>query len=263
MTALPVGPAMPTGSYTTVENCTRKPSLTVVTAYCDSNVTSAGQLRSPTFCDAMQAVMAAAKQQHQQHIADIESHLQEATEATQHAQASEAEVKLTAESLSKAVKADQAAATAAAKQTEAALQLLKKTLAAAAHDRAATTQQHTEKLRGFILSTVHQATSGWQDVSETARDARALLEGVSKEIHAGMQTASQLLEERLRRVEAAVASGSQNQTNRTSGGPIQLGQVTVPPSIHTATGICDSILLHPRHNKKLSRYHYTSAPYDC
>lgn len=198
--------------------------------------------------------MAAAKQQHQQHIADIESHLQEATEATQHAQASEAEVKLTAESLSKAVKADQAAASAAAKQTEAALQLLKDTLTAAAHDRAATTQQHTENLRGFILSTVHsavcRATSGWQDVSETARDARGLLEGVSEEFRTSMQTASQSLEERLRRVEAAIASGSQNQTNRTCAGPIQPGhnKATVPPSCYAPTAICNSTLLQPCHS---------------
>ena len=197
----------------------------------------------------MQAVMAAAKQQHQQHIADIESHLQEATEATQHAQASEAEVKLTAESLGKAVKADQAASKAAAKQTEAALQQLKDTLAAS-------TQQHTETLRGFILSTVHsavrQATAGWQDVSGTARDARGLLEEVSNEIHTSMQTASQLLEERLRCVEAAIASGSQ--TERACAGPTSLGhnQVTIQPLFHPPTAICNSILLQPCHTKSLS-----------
>ena len=169
--------------------------------------------------------MAAAKQQHQQHMADIESHLQEATEATQHAQASEAEVKATAESLGQAAKADQAAATAAVKQTEAALQLLRDTLAAAARDRTATTQQHIESLRGFILSMVHsavsQATAGWPDVSRTARDARGLLEGVSSEIRTSMQAASQSLEERLRRVESVIASGSQ--TERACATPVQRG----------------------------------------
>ena len=43
--------------------------------------------------------MATAKQQHLQHMADIEAHLQEATKATQHPQAFAAEVKLTADSL--------------------------------------------------------------------------------------------------------------------------------------------------------------------
>lgn len=169
--------------------------------------------------------MAAAKQQHQQHVTDIESHLQEATEATQHAQACEAEVKLTAERMGQAVKADQAAASAAAKQTEAALQLLRETLADAARDHTATTQQHTKSLRGLILSTVHsavsQATAGWQDVSGIAQDARGLLEGVSSEISTSMQTANHSLEERLWRVESAIANDSQ--TKRACAGPVQLG----------------------------------------
>lgn len=178
--------------------------------------------------------MAAAKQQHQQHMADIEPHLQEATDATQHAQASEAEVKLTADSLGKAVKADQAAATAAAQQTAATLQLLRDTLETAARERAATTQQHTENLRSFIVSTVHsavcQATAGWQDVAGTARDARGVLEGVCVEVRATVQNASQTLDRRLRRVESALASGTQKE--RASAGAGQLGhkQVTVRPS---------------------------------
>lgn len=178
--------------------------------------------------------MAAAKQQHQQHMADIEAHLQEATEATQHAQACEAEVKLTADNLGKAVKADQAAATAAAQWTEAALQRLRDTLAAATHDRATTTQQHADTLRGFILSTVHtavcEATAGYRDVSELARDARAVLEGVCVEVRATVQNASQTLDRRLRRVESANASGSQSDRAHAGSGQLGHNQVTVRPS---------------------------------
>ena len=195
--------------------------------------------------------MAAAKQQHQQDMADIESHLQEVTEATQHAQASEAEVKITADNLGKAVKADQAAATAAAQWTEAALQRLKDTLAAAAHDRAITTQQHADKLRGFILSTVHsavcEATAGYRDVSELARDARGVLEGVCAEVRVTVQHASQKLDRRLRRVECANASGSQKE--RTFAGPGQPGhnQVTVRPSFFHPLLACNSFLLRGCH----------------
>lgn len=192
----------------------------------------------------LQAVMAAAKQQHQQHMADIESHLQEATEATQHAQASEAEVKLTADSLRAAAKADQATATAAAQWIEAALQRLKDTLAAAAQDRAATTQQHADKLRGFILSTVHsavcEATAGYRDVSELARDASGVLEGVCVEVRATVHKASQTLDRRLRGVESAIACGSQKE--RPSAGSGQLGhnQVIVRPSFSHPVLACNS-----------------------
>ena len=210
----------------------------------------------------MQAVMAAAKQQHQQHIADMQSHLQEATEATQHAQASEAEAKFTAESLGKAVKANLAASTAAAKQTEDALQLLKDTVAAAARDHAATTQQNMESLRGFVLSTVHsavcQAAPGWQDWSGTAREVRGLLEGVSNEIRISMQTASRSLEERLRHVETVIANG--NQTERACASPGQLGQIQVsvrPSLLHLQLKAVAAL----PHQEPFKQYN-TAAAYD-
>ena len=184
----------------------------------------------------MQAVMAAAKQQHQQHMTDMQSHLQEATEAAQHAQAAEAEVTQAAEQLATTVKADRAAATAAASQTEATLQRFKVALVAAERQRVATTQQHTESLKQYVVATVNeavteavcQATASWQDLSGTARQARGLLEGVNNEIRDSMQAASRSIEERLlHAVQSAIAGGGQSRMTGVSAGQLPLTQVRV------------------------------------
>ena len=179
----------------------------------------------------MQAIMAAAKQQHRQHMADTQSHLQEAIEATQHAQAAE----LAVDSRATEVKADKAAAAAAANRAEATLQQFKGALAAAEHDRANTTQQHAANLKHFILSTVdsavpvavRHATAGLQYLSQTARDARGMLEGVRNEICRSMQAAGQpgQIEERLMRVESAIANSSQSGTALAGPGLIRRNQV--------------------------------------
>lgn len=194
--------------------------------------------------DAMQAIMAAAKQQHQQHMTDMQSHLQEASEAAQHAQAAEAEVTQAAELLVTAAKADRAAATAAANQTEATLQRFKEALAAAEHTRALTTRQHTEGLKQFVLATVNdavttaicQATASRQDLSGTARQARGLLEGVSSEIADSMQAVGRSIEQRLMHaVQSAIAGASQSQATFASPGqpcPNQVMVLVWPFSCH-------------------------------
>ncbi|KAL3163236.1 hypothetical protein ABBQ32_009636 [Trebouxia sp. C0010 RCD-2024] len=196
-------------------------------------------------CSKLQAIMAAAKQQHQQHMTDMQSHLQEASEAAQHAQAAEAEVTQAAELLVTAAKADRAAATAAANQTEATLQRFKEALAAAEHTRALTTRQHTEGLKQFVLATVNdavttaicQATASRQDLSGTARQARGLLEGVSSEIADSMQAVGRSIEQRLMHaVQSAIAGASQSQATFASPGQPCPNQVPQRPSYGQAQG---------------------------
>lgn len=219
-------------------------------------------------CSKLQAIMAAAKQQHQQHMTDMQSHLQEASEAAQHAQAAEAEVTQAAEQLVIAAQADRAAATAAANQTEATLQRFKDTLVTAEHTRALTTRQHTESLKIFVLATVNdavstavrQATASWHDLSGTARQARGLLEGVSSEIADSMQAAGRSIEERLMQaLQSAIADRRQSRMTCASPGQLQPNQVPQRPSCGPTSGQLPPAAAPSRPGSGLARFMDTAA----
>ena len=162
--------------------------------------------------------MAAAKQQHQQHMADTTSQLQEASEAAQQAQAAEAEATNAAEQIVTAVQSDRAVATAAAQQAEDAVRRFAEGLLHAKRDSMAILKQHEEKLKQFVLAVVgkaipaamQQISSDWKGLQETAKEARSILQGVSHEIsskiESSMQTACYSIQHNLAKiVDCAIA----------------------------------------------------------
>lgn len=186
----------------------------------------------------MQALTAAAKQQQQQHMEDTASQLHEASEAAQHAQAAEAEAKLAVEELVAAVGTDRAAATAAARAAEQALQTFNERQAAAEQAQTELMQQQMDKLKQFVLlvvgkavpMAVSSANSDWRELHQSAKEARGILEGVSNEIstniHRRMQDAAQCMQRRLVQiVEAAIANMHRNGMSLPHQGQMGVGHV--------------------------------------
>ncbi len=182
--------------------------------------------------------MADLTQQREQHTAEAQGQVQEATDAAHHAQAAEAETKAAAEKVTtvftslQAVDSAKAATLAAAQQAQNVLKQLNEALSTAKDDRVANAKQYVQSLKGHISEAVKTEVTAatqrfhpeWKSQQAVAAEVRCVLGAVATEIKSSIATETKASMAKIDSfVETAVAAAAmQSLAVPSQAGPFQV-----------------------------------------